>query len=310
MKVILHAFLAAFFLVSCTTLKIENTDYEKDLQPRVAPYSNCFAIVAFTLNYTEQKCFPIIKINNSYLLLDSGASNTYVGKKALKDLFQIDFETFVNQHGSITEDGNIHTFDSCVGFWNIPSYEGGRKQIPFYASNFSFSLFDGIIGQDAFRQFSNIIIDYKNKVIVFDGEPINGDEIPMIIDEQGLCFIDLLLNGKKETCLIDTGADVFILRGSFFEKDCNYNYSKLEQIEKLKERKVELTPPHNYLFKNVKIGNVKYKKITGLLASDSRIQMTPEARARLSEYSSLGFPFFKDKIIQLDYKNQVFRISK
>ena len=47
-----------------------------------------------------------------------------------------------------------------------------------------------------------------------------------------------------------------------------------------------------------------------MLGSDSRIKMTDEARGRLTEYSLLGFPFFKDKIIQLDYENKVFRIKR
>jgi len=73
---------------------------------------------------------------------------------------------------------------------------------------------------------------------------------------------------------------------------------------------VKITEPVNYSVKEIKIGKIKYKKILGMLGSDSRIKMTDEARGRLTEYSLLGFPFFKNKIIQLDYENKVFRIKR
>ena len=66
----------------------------------------------------------------------------------------------------------------------------------------------------------------------------------------------------------------------------------------------------NYVFQDVSIGKMKYKKLSAKLASDSQLQMADEARGRLTEYSTLGFPFFENKIIQLDYKNKVFRIQK
>ena len=132
----------------------------------------------------------------------------------------------------------------------------------------------------------------------------------MLIDEEGLCFIEFLCNGKKEAGLIDTGSDDFILRSSFFEKSCEYNHNTIEKIEELKKRKVKLSEPVNYVLQEVSIGKIKYKKLTAKLASDSRIQMADEARGRLTEYSILGFPFFENKIIQLDYKNKVFRIQK
>ncbi|MBO4727675.1 MAG: hypothetical protein J5631_04565 [Spirochaetaceae bacterium] len=286
------------------------SDYEKDFRQRETPYENCFAIFPFTLNYTQPASYPIIKINNSFLLLDTGANITCVGEKGMYDLFYDSYENVMSQKNLITSDGNFNIYNQQIGYWTIPSYDGGFQNIPFYFSNYDFPKFDGIIGEDCFKSFSNIIIDYKNKLIVFDGEPIKGEEIPMLIDEEGLCFIEFSCNGNKEIGLIDTGSGDFILRSSFFEKSCEYNHNTIEKIKELKSRRVKLSEPVNYVFQEVTIGKIKYKKLTAKLASDPRIQMADEARGRLTEYSTLGFPFFENKIIQLDYKNKVFRIQK
>ncbi|MBO7135156.1 MAG: hypothetical protein J6V73_00865, partial [Spirochaetaceae bacterium] len=43
------------------------SEYENDFRQREVPYENCFAILPFTLNYTQPASYPIIKINNSFL---------------------------------------------------------------------------------------------------------------------------------------------------------------------------------------------------------------------------------------------------
>ena len=312
MRKIIVMFIIVSFVTSCKSLKkqVINNEYEKDFAAREAPYDNCFAILPFTLNYTQSGCYPIIKINNSFLLLDTGANFTCVSEKGVLDLFYNSYEVVKQQKMLMQEDGNINICNQQIGYWTIPSYDGANKNIPFYYTNYDFSIFDGLIGQDCFTEFSNIIIDYKNKVIVFDGENIKGEEMPMFIDAEGLCFIEFTCNGIKETGLIDTGSQYFILRSSFFEKACEYSHMSASEIEELKNRKINLTEPTNYLFREVKIGTNRYKKMKAKLASDSQIQMSDEARGRLSEYSSLGFPFFENKIIQLDFRNKIFRIKK
>lgn len=312
MRNIVVTFLIVSFVTSCSSIKqqVNSNEYEKDFTPREAPYDNCFAILPFTLNYTQSACYPIIKINNSFLLLDTGANYTCVSEKGVHDLFYNSYEFVMQQKELIKEDGNINICNQQIGYWTIPSYDGAYKNIPFYYTNYNFNLFDGLVGEDCFTEFSNIIIDYKNKVIVFDGETINGEEVPMFIDEQGLCFIEFACNGIKEIGLIDTGSQFFILRSSFFEKACDYKHITFDKIEELKKRKIILTEPKDYLFREVTIGKERYKKIKAKLASDSQLQISDEARGRLTEYSVLGFPFFENKVIQLDYKNKVFRIKE
>ncbi|MBP5520324.1 MAG: hypothetical protein J6X84_07085 [Treponema sp.] len=312
MKQYAQVFLLILLISSCSSAKkiAEASNYEKDLEPRSVNYNNSFAILPFTLNYTQSKCYPIIKINNSFFLLDTGNAITFINEKGLQDLFYDSYEFVKNNFTSNADNNNFNFFIQSIGSWNIPSYSGEIKSIPFYFSDYQFDQFEGFIGEDAFMQFSNVIIDYKNKLIIFDGEIIKGDSIPMIIDEEGLCFIEFLCDGRKETGLIDTGADNFVLRSTYFEKNCDFHYTTKEQIEMLKNRKIQITDHKDYSFNEIKIGKTKYKKMNGLLASDSCIKMTDEARGRTSEYSLLGFPFFKDKIIQLDYKNKVFRIGK
>lgn len=311
MKKIVFIIIASFLLSSCVSIK--NSEkvpaYENDLKSRFVPYNNCFAVLPFTLNYTKQGCYPIIKINNSFFLLDTGADSTLLSDRGLKDLFFENYENIMNKKELLKDDGNIHIFTDPVGSWIIPAYNGDQKKIPFYYTNFDFESYEGIIGESTFREFSNIIIDYKNKLIIFDGEPISEEEIPMIVDDEGLCFIEFTCKGIKEIGLIDTGAHAFLLRSTFFEKPYEFNFLSEQKIDELKKREVKLTKPKKYLFKDIKIGKTNFNKINGFLSSDSSILMTDEARGRTTEYSILGFPFFKDKIIQLDYKNKVFRIK-
>lgn len=301
-----------FFITSCASVnrKAGDNDYEKDFEFRETPYSNCYNVLPFTLNYTQSKCYPIYKINNSFLLLDTGTDWTYVGKKGLSDLFASIYDEVMKHTDELENDGNVEIFLNPVGYWILPSFSGDQKNLPFRFANCDFPEFDGIIGNDSFRNFSNVIFDYKNKLIVFDGETIDGDALPMIIDENGLCFIEFLCDGKKETGMIDTGADSLIMRSTFFEKPCEYNHASKEKIKELQRRGVKQTKSKIYTFKEIQIGSTKYSKMKGRLASDQQVKITDEARGRLTEYSLLGFPFFEGKIIQLDYKNKVFRIGK
>ncbi len=310
-RVLLFIFVSILFVSCVSTKKAEKVpDYENDLAPREVPYSNCFAVLPFTLRYTLYNFEPVIKINSTFYLLDTGTNKTMLSDKGLKDLFPWNYERVIENKNLLPNNGDIIIFNEPVGDWVIPSYKGKEKFIPFYYTNSSFEPYHGIIGEDAFMKFSNVIIDYKNMLIVFDGEPVSEDQIPMLIDEEGLCFIEFSCEGKNETGLLDTGAKDFLLRSTYFEKPCEYDFLTKEKVQELKKRKVELTERKEYSFNDIEIGKIKYNDITGFLSSDSSVFITDEGRARTTEYSVIGYPFFKDKIIQLDYKNKVFRIKE
>lgn len=296
-----------FLLFSCSSIcRKSNSINESFINTDRYDNQPCFASLPIMLINNVYPCF---QVNNSIFLLDTGSSTSVITMEGVQDLFPESYDAMKFEAQNLPNNGNLEKTITSIGSININSQNSESIEIPLFLTNYCNFSFEGMISQDCFRKFSNIIFDFKNNYIVFDGQKIDGKEIPMKIDDDGLCFIEFKLNGKKELGLIDTGGDSFLLRSSLYTKKCNMNVLDLHQIELLKNTKIEITPPKNIKIHTLKIGNIKYSNFEALLSSDSRIIMTDEARGRTSEYSVLGFPLFRNMIIQFDYKNSIFRIK-
>lgn len=187
---------------------------------------------------------------------------------------------------------------------------------------------DGILGTDFLMNFEIVIFDYKKKRIYFDCEPkINRNVVKMyhpIEDKINPIFNDL--KSKEE----DLGIKVKSFQSAFipimlydeeryFCMDTGNVTSAAiiyaETEDELKESEINKNDTignPTYFYKTLRIGNKKYKNVKccyftypGIVALSGEIHKKNE----VFKANFLGHDFFKDKIIQFDFKNKTFGIK-
>ena len=187
---------------------------------------------------------------------------------------------------------------------------------------------DGILGTDFLMNFEIVIFDYKKKRIYFDCEPkINRNVVKMyypIEDKINPIFNDLkskeevlgvkvksfqssiipiMLNDEERYFCVDTGnlTSAAII------------YAETE--DELKESEINKNDTignPTYFYKTLRIGNKKYKNVKCCYFTyPGLVIMSDEIHKKNEEFKAnfLGHDFFKDKIIQFDFKNKTFGIK-
>src|SRR5574344_1352583 len=170
---------------------------------------------------------------------------------------------------------------------------------------------DGILGQNFLEQYKNVSFDYKNEYLVFNDNKISEHEIPLYTihlvgnPQDNYYAVDALINGEKESCMIDTGLNAFTLRRDF-QKD------KLENYDEMFSGKYDSV---TNVLETVVLSNVTYKRITAFYVAGTGANFAMgdalhpnETLNALIYQTDIGYPLFKDHIIQLDFENHVFRI--
>lgn len=159
--------------------------------------------------------------------------------------------------------------------------------------------FGGIIGQSVICK-ANWLIDYTKNKIEFTDKPIEmiGFETlkPKNIRDP---YIDLLIEGKVYSALIDLGSSVAVtipedsklaekLLSKYTFKDNKRDIFRLSGVQNISE-KVGTLPI-------IQIGNIKFEKV--------------ETNILPSKILKIGNAFFKDYAIYIDNTNGVYKIKK
>ena len=153
---------------------------------------------------------------------------------------------------------------------------------------------DGILGLSwlwknnrAVEQNDNVVFDYVNNKILFNQKPITEDSIPLIYETAALTYkIPFTFNGRELYGYLDTGC---------------YCTSIGQRLDEEKDEN------GIYIVKDFAIGNVHYEK--DILSNVREGILLDSSRHFITTNNMLGYPCFKDHIIQLDFKNNVFRIK-
>jgi hypothetical protein len=172
---------------------------------------------------------------------------------------------------------------------------------------------DGTLGQNFLEQYKNVSFDYKNQYLIFNDNKISEHEIPFYTIHlvgnpvDNYYAVDALIDGEKESCMIDTGYNIFSLRRDF-QKD------KMKNYDEIFSGKYECV---THVLDTVVLSNVTYKKITALYVAGTgtnfaipsdKLRNSHEVLNALIYQTDIGYPLFKDHIIQFDFENHVFRI--
>ncbi len=137
------------------------------------------------------------------------------------------------------------------------------------------------------EQNDNVVIDYVNNKIMFNQKPITEDSIPLVYDKVLEWYkIPFTFNGRELYGYIDTGS---------------YALSIEQWLDEEKDENGV------YVVKDFAIGNIHYENIK--LNSWKEGISAESATHNFASRNVLGYPCFKDHIIQMDFKNNVFRIK-
>lgn len=314
----------------CFAESIEEDNYQQNLSCLETDNT-----IPFTLDYPDSEEKPVIKliINNTeyFFMCDTGSSFCVLSKNGVQKLFGT-LDAFYNDtlpsyvQYKMSKDIDlskknkkqlIKMFDTDILTGKISvskefSINKANKQIKWELVLQTKNLnpdtkVDGILGQSFFKQFKNITFDYKEKKIIFDDKKICEKDISMEIDVFGIYRIPFIMDGKQEYGWIDTGNNHFVVRN-----DIDKEQVLLSDDEMLKlayNTKGKKTLSKVFTVKEIQIGKVIFNNIEAVNASNIFVKTNSFARNILSVMNSLGYPFFKDNIIQLDFENNVFRIK-
>ena len=221
---------------------------------------------------------------------------TYKPKNNIPEKKDENINVIVNGNSIIT--GNQNNNNTNIYNGEIINKPLIKKQMQFmidpygvFSTNTENNYIDGILGVNFLEQYNNVVFDYKNKTVKYNTKPISTNVIPMKKIDR-LYYIPFSIGKDVFWGLIDTGNTCFLI----------------SEDSKLLTK--DLTSYTDYItVEEVKIGNLTYDNLQALFASHIKYNGNTRSKEYIKYKYILGYPFFKDHIIQLDFENNVFRIK-
>lgn len=166
--------------------------------------------------------------------------------------------------------------------------------------------FDGIIGLPKLHELNNIIIDYKNKKIFFDGEILTTDNILGVkFNSEYKLLLPVRLNYNEQYAIFDTG-----LSTDNYKYILINNKMNAKPLFKINEA---VYGDANVYDVDLKIGNVINEKVWGIRSCEIKDSNSFTFGNKVLNYvgdkNIIGNAVFADHIIQIDFGNMEFRIQ-
>ena len=174
---------------------------------------------------------------------------------------------------------------------------------------------DATIGFAFFQEAKRITFNYKENFIEIDGPAIGDTEIPLhYFMATGHYFAPVIIDGKEDYALLDTGSEVFTLREKAFSRkimcammeDQALTFSDFYKV--ISQVKLAATEGEYNTADSFTIGKVTWEKVRALKNTDRHMHTGALSRQIIASSNNIGYPFFKDKIIQFDLEKMIFRI--
>lgn len=258
--------------------------------------------IHFTLHCPGSINIPAIRVefegNTYFFMVDTGAFDNYGFPQG--DVRDINNTKGVYDFLIDTDNPKLILPFFCPGaedgFTLIPSNDS--SQLPFIA---------GLLGYSWMRTHDNIVFDYQNQIIYFDQPAITENSTPMTRAKSTKhWWIPFEAEGYTEIGIVDTGCF-----GFFISK----NFKKGKEPPKNLTQYILSVPPIEKKFgfmkkiRDIKIGSVELGTIKAW-ENDTWREVTNDRAQRIADfYSILGASLWKNHVIQLDFRNQVFRIK-
>ena len=251
-------------------------DLDKQL-PQISNYN----IHKFVIDERTLFLSPVVRWNLNgaelFMMIDTGCYENLLWKNGIKKALPDIVVTSSYKDPDVIMEAEIEK----TKYWLDP--------YAFRAGGWEGVFIDGCLGLPWMEKYNNIVLDYVNSRIDYNQPPITDYDIPMnyggVIDKS-YC-IPFIFNGKEMYGMLDTGS--------------YYTYVNLGVIG---EEKGESGV---YIVHDFSIGNVHYEKME--IKSGDKVGCAEGAEWVFAKNNVLGYPCFKDHVIQLDFKNNVFRIK-
>ena len=284
--------------------------------------------IPFFVNSQGNIYVELIDGDYQYKFLFDTASNINVlyntgYKKAQKNLgYDVEEELFklVRENNVILSDDDIRVYvheyineqgaSFVMEHFNCSGNDFFKKDFVYAPKEYNRlddSDFDGMIGLCFFDSPTNVLIDYKNNMIVVNGNLLNAKPVPMNrLEVTGIYTIEIKINGISQDALIDTGSMLFFLRPEY-KSDKRYKESELRNFldENMPEYK---NNGKTEIGVNLQIGSFK-EKVTGHFFSSEKYGSTADGAAFVKKINILGNQIYMNHKIQLDFENMEFRIE-
>ncbi len=168
---------------------------------------------------------------------------------------------------------------------------------------------DGMINIAFFEQHKIITINFIERKIILDGKILDTQPISMKkINILGNMFyeIPVIINGKNDFAIIDTGTQgIGVLRLDYEnEKQIVDDEKYLQTVDES-----TLTEQLYINIEKIQIGEQVYENQKLINSATKKIKIPDLVRNVILYNNTLGIDFFKDKIIQFDLENNLFRIK-
>lgn len=260
-------------VISICSCKKINNGFPKDLIPEVS-YNNTDYYKFTILN--KESIAPIIEHKafnqNYYMAIHSGATYSAFLKPRLESIVSKDALEIAEELDPFSGNRMTVNFTGEKLLYTV-------DPLGKYTTGKEYNSYDGILGQDYLRQYKNVVFDYKNNKFYVNQKPITDISTPMYMHNkyENILLIDIIIDDEKLKAIIDTGSKYIICPNK-------------------KSKKV-----------NLKINSIEYKDIK--IIKTNKKNTSKKNIEMYKNENIIGYPCFKDHVIQLDFENNVFRIK-
>lgn len=310
----------SIFIMSCKSAPEHTVSIDKNFEPTGR------IVIPFT--YNREGYMPVFTMKDTEgleikLAFDSGFNHCVMLKKGLlktglseEDLVNSTFESLKEQYPTAKESvlrksakQKVLIGGSC---FSANGFANGNLKIDGCLFQYEPTIkikdnIDCIVGLQFFGNCDNIVIDYLHQVIEVDTKLLNGTVVLMKkIPEFDLYETQILINGIKQSAIIDTGSEKFVARKNYNKKN-----SELSDTEKLNYMQNYHGRPRSFPWfriVSVSFGAIK-KNLVAYKSTNILMHCTNDTRKLGCVYNFLGYPFFCDTRIQFDFKNSQFIIE-
>ena len=294
----LFSILILLCVLSCssTNTKVDFTVFSENEIP--FSYGNNGYMPLFTF-YTESSEDKIVKLE---LEFDSGLDVNFLSKRGIKKMFP---KTKFSKPGTYTikqvslETENEVSIENAQFKYRKDEFKSSYQGIDY----------DGAIGLSFFKNFGKVTFDFRNQKVILGEYEIDSTPIKMVevnILDNIFYEIPIYINGNPDTAIIDFGTKGFaVIRENFGRAKHDFkdeDYLKSFDKSLLEWRSyinIESLQVGNFVLENVKCQNSK-----------GRLMNIPDIVRNVIFYNNtIGIEFFKDKIVQFDFENNLFYVK-
>ena len=294
--VVLSLFLVSIFSCISTNSKANFTSFSKNEIPFSYGFNGYMPLFTF---YTETSDDEIVKLE---LEFDSGLDVNFLSKRGIKKMFP---KTKFSKPGTYTikqvslETENEVSIENAQFKYRKDEFKSSYQGIDY----------DGAIGLSFFKNFGKVTFDFRNQKVILGEYEIDSTPIKMVevnILDNIFYEIPIYINGNPDTAIIDFGTKGFaVIRENFGRAKHDFkdeDYLKSFDKSLLEWRSyinIESLQVGNFVLENVKCQNSK-----------GRLMNIPDIVRNVIFYNNtIGIEFFKDKIVQFDFENNLFYVK-